>query len=376
MRIGIDFTAAARQGAGIGRFTRGLVRALLSLHPEHEFRLMVAGRGPSPFLQESLPDGTQAHYLPLSERTLSRMWHRLRVPLPVETFIGKVDLFHSPDFVLPPTLTRRTVLTVHDLSFLRVPECAQPSLEWYLRGAVPRSVRHAALLTADSESTRRDLNELLGVPLDRVVVVPGGVDGRFQRVTDADALRDVRRRYGLDRPCILYVGTIEPRKNLSRLIKAFALARTHGLDDHVLALCGKVGWLTEDIFQAAAESGLGDRVRFPGYVRDEDLPALYSAADVFAFPSLYEGFGLGPLEAMACGAPTLVSNVSSLPEVVADAAAQVDPTNVEAMAAALAALVTDSGLRARLAAAGPARAAQFTWEDAARGLLDAYESLA
>jgi glycosyltransferase involved in cell wall biosynthesis len=373
MRIGIDFTAAARQGAGIGRFTRDLILALLALDGDNEYRLAIAGREPSPYLTQAIPRTVRTIHLPLSERTLSRLWHRLRAPLPIELFLGRLDLFHSPDFVLPPVLHARAVLTVHDLSFLRVPECAEPTLAWYLRGTVPRSVRRADLLTADSECTRQDLHELMGVDLERIVVVPGGVEPRFHRVTDAAKLSAIRARYNLPWPFILAVGTIEPRKNYARLIHAFALAREQGLQEHRLVICGRKGWLTDGIFRAVEETGLREWVVFPGFVRDEDLPGLYSAADLFAMPSLYEGFGLPPLEAMACGTPTLVSEASSLPEVVGDAAIKVPPTDVEAMAAAIVSMLTDSALRARLSAAGPQQAAPFTWESAARKLLAAYQ---
>lgn len=376
MRIGIDFTAAARQGAGIGRFTRELIRALLALDAENDYVLAVAGREPSPYVGPTLQGRARVASIPLSERTVTRLWHRLRVPLPVELFVGRVDLFHSPDFVLPPTLAARKILTVHDLSFLRVPECAEPSLGWYLKGAVPRSVQRADLITADSECTRRDVHELLGVGLDRITVVHGGVDPRFRRLNDVAAQEAVRRRYGLYRPFVLSIGTLEPRKNYVRLIQAFALARRRGLTEHQLVICGRKGWLYEGIFKAVSESGLQPHVVFPGYIRDEDLPELYCAADLFAFPSLYEGFGLPPLEAMACGTPTIVSNASSLPEVVGDAALLVAPSDVEALSQAMYSVLTDSALRSRLAAAGPARAARFTWPEAARRLLAAYRTVA
>ncbi|GAB4506251.1 MAG: glycosyltransferase family 1 protein [Anaerolineales bacterium] len=373
MRIGIDYTSAARQSAGIGRFTRELIRAAMALDTGNEYRLLVAGR--QPIAEAHLPRtgrGFRLVQTPLSERNLVRLWHRLQIPLPVEVFLGRLDIFHSPDFVLPPVARAVKVLTIHDLSFLRVPECADPRLRWYLGQVVPRSVRRADFLLADSESTRRDLIELLGVPPDRVQVIYGGVDARFAPVEDAEALRRVRETYAGGRPFILAVGTLEPRKNYPTLIRAFAQARQAARLPHALIIVGRKGWVYEPIFAAVDELGLHDHVLFPGFVPDEELPVLYSAADVLVTPSFYEGFGLPALEAMACGTPVIVSDVSSLPEVVGDAGVRIDPRDEAGLAEAMVHVVQDSALRAALRAAGRERARRFTWDDAARELLAVY----
>lgn len=376
MRIGVDYTSAARQSAGIGRFTRELIRAALALDTDNEYRLLVAGR--QPIAAAHLPPPSRRCCLvqtPVSERNLVRLWHRLQVPLPVEVFLGRLDIFHSPDFVLPPVARAVKVLTIHDLSFLRVPECADPRLRWYLGQVVPRSVRRADFLLADSQSTRHDLIELLGVPPDRVQVIYGGVDARFAPVEEAETLRRVRNRYARGRPYILAVGTLEPRKNYPTLIRAFARAREEARLPHVLVIVGRKGWVYDPIFAAVDELSLHEDVLFPGFVPDEELPALYSAADVLVTPSFYEGFGLPALEAMACGAPVIVSDVSSLPEVVGDAGVRIDPRDEAGLADALLRVVQDSALRAALRAAGLERARQFTWEGAARELLSVYARL-
>ncbi len=376
MRIGVDYTSAARQSAGIGRFTRELIRAALSLDTDNEYRLLVAGR--QPIAEAHLPPpsrGCRLVQTPVSERNLVRLWHRLQVPLPVEVFLGRLDIFHSPDFVLPPVARAVKVLTIHDLSFLRVPECADPRLRWYLGQVVPRSVRRADFLLADSQSTRHDLIELLGVPPDRVQVIYGGVDARFAPVEDEETLRRVRDRYARGRPYILAVGTLEPRKNYPTLIRAFARAREEARLPHVLVIVGRKGWVYDPIFAAVDDLKLRDEVLFPGFVPDEELPALYSAADVLVTPSFYEGFGLPALEAMACGAPVIVSDVSSLPEVVGDAGVRIDPRDEAGLADALLRVIQDSALRAALRAAGLERARQFTWEGAARELLSVYARL-
>jgi len=373
MRIGIDYTSAARQSAGIGRFTREIIRRAMALDADNEYRLLVAGREPIPEAHlPPLDSRRKLAQLPLSERNLVRLWHRLRVPLPVELALGCLDIFHSPDFVLPPVARAAKILTIHDLSFLRVPECADPRLRWYLGEAVPRSVRRADFLLADSESTRQDLIELLDVPPERAQVIYGGVDPVFAPVEGDAALRAVREKYARGRPFILAVGTLEPRKNFPTLIRAFAQAREEAPLPHVLLIVGKKGWVYEPIFATVEELRLQEHVLFPGFVPDAELPALYSAADLLAMPSFYEGFGLPILEAMACGTPVVAAGVSSLPEVVGDAGLLVDPHDQESVAEAILRLVGDDGLRARLREAGFAQARKFTWDKAARELLAVY----
>ncbi len=374
MRIGIDYTAAIRQRAGIGRYTRGLIGALPALDEENSYRLFVAARG----AEGPIPTGRNfvARRAPLTDRETSLLWQRLRLPVPIELFLGRLDLFHSPDFVLPPVWHARTVLTVHDLTFLRVPQYAHPVLQQYLARVVPRSVHRADLILADSENTRRDVVELLGVPEERVRVIYPGVEARFQPVTAADVLAGVRQRYGLERPFILGLGTLEPRKNFSGLVEAFTRLLERRRLPHELAIAGGKGWLYEPIFERVRALGLDARVRFLGHVGDDDLPALYSLAACLAYPSFYEGFGIPPLEAMACGTPAVIARTSSLPEVGGEAALYVDPGDVESITDALDRVLHDEALRALLVAAGREHARRFTWEEAARALLDAYHSLA
>jgi len=379
MRIGIDYTAAVRQGAGIGRYTQQLVGALAELDTENEYVLLAAGAGirdaASRVRDATRRANVRGVILPVSDRTLSIIWHRLHLPLWVELACGPLDLFHSPDFTLPPVLRARTILTIHDLSFMRVPECAEPSLRAYLLQAVPASVRRADVVLADSECTRADLIDLLGVDPDRIEVVYAGVGQHFQRVTDDGVLRAVRTRYDLPERFILGLGTLQPRKNFQRLIEAYAIARGQFDSEIKLVIAGASGWMYDGIFRRVEELDLQDAVCFPGYVADEDLPALYSLADLFVFPSLYEGFGMPPLEAMACGTPVVTSNASSLPEVVDQAALTVDPLDVAALTGAMARLLTDRDLRENMIGRGADQARRFTWMRAAAKLLDVYRRL-
>jgi len=374
MRIGVDYTPAVRQGAGIGRYTRGLIGALAGLDRENSYSLFVAARGVDAGSVPKAPNW-RACLAPLTDRETSLLWQRLRLPVPMELFLGPMDLFHSPDFVLPPVLRARTVLTVHDLSFLRVPQYAHPVLRAYLERVVPRSVRRADLILADSENTQRDVVELLGVPEGRVRVIYPGVEARFRPIANETALAAVRARYGLERPFILGLGTLEPRKNWSGLIEAYGRLLERRRVPHDLVIVGGKGWLYEPIFQKVDELGLGERVRFVGRASDEDLPAIYSLAACLAYPSFYEGFGIPVIEAMACGTPVVTTPVSSLPEAGGGAALYVEPGDADALAEALEQAIGNEALRARLRTAGLAQAQRFTWEAAAAQLLAAYRAV-
>jgi glycosyltransferase involved in cell wall biosynthesis len=375
MRVGIDVTAAARQRAGIGRYTRELVEALLSFAAPTEapalgYTLFAATGGLSQQAWRPHPQpGVRVRTLPLSDEWLARLWHRARLPLPVELVTGPLDLFYSPDFVLPPTWPRtRTVLTVHDLSFLRYPQHYMPKLARYLGQVVPRSVARADRVLADSEATRADLIELMGVAPERVEVLYSGVAPRFRPQAEPGERERLRDRHGLaERPYILSVGTIQPRKNTVHLIRAFARMRSVTRRPEQLLIAGGRGWLYQEAVAEAARHG--DDVRILGFASDVDLPALYRGAALFAFPSFYEGFGLPVLEAMACGVPVVCSNASSLPEVAGDAALLVDPHDEAGLAQAMQRALEDEPLRREMVARGLEQAAQFTWERAARQLL-------
>ena len=392
MKIGIDYTSAATQGAGIGRYTRELMRALLALPSDNFYSFFYASRKRVDESKIQNPK-SEIQRLPFHDKWLMRVWQRLRIPIPVELIVGKVDLFHSPDFTLPPTLPGvPTLLTVHDLSFIRDPGSAWPSLRAFLNQAVPRSVKRATHVLADSQATKDDLIELFGTPSEKISVLYSGVDARFTPVRDQTEIDRVCAKYQLPRPFILSVGTLQPRKNYTRLIEAFAKAVKHpstplrSAQDAPtaqskdagwhLVITGGTGWLTEPIFEQVKRSGLEGRVHFPGFVDDADLPALYSAADLFAYVSLYEGFGLPLLEAMACGTPVIGSNTSSLPEVIGEAGLQVDPREVDGIAHAIQQMIDRPELREKSIELGLARAKLFTWDKAARQLLTIYDQVA
>lgn len=376
MRIAIDYTAAYEQGGGIGRYVRELTRALGNLSPRNQYRLFVSGATMS-----ELPDlpGQNFQWRPtrVTPQWWARLWHRARLPVPVEVFTGSVDIYHATDFTLPPTLPKtRTLLTVHDLSFVRVPESASPKLKAYLDVVVPRSVRRADHVLADSEATKADLIELYATPAEKVTVLLSGVDAHFRPITDDVALAAVRQKYRLPHgPYIFSVGTVQPRKNYARLIAATSAIRQNG-SDVSLVIAGGKGWLEDPIYRAIEEHDLAEHVHFIGFADDTDLPALYSASLVTALPSLYEGFGIPVLEAMACGSPVITSNLSSLPEVAGDAAIMVNPYDAEALAEALFQVFTDADLRTSLIQRGLSHAQNFSWHKSAQQLEQIYASLA
>ena len=377
-RIAIDYTAAINQNAGIGRFVRRLVHAVVDL--DHASSYLLVHAAPNAGMTAPFPDAPNVsrRALRLSERWLNVFWHRLQAPVPIDWLTGPIDIYHSPDFVLPPIQHAQSILTVHDLAFLLYPECADERLRGYLERTVPRSVARADFVLADSENTRNDVICLLGASPERVAVVPGGVDPSFRPVDDIAQQNALRRRLSLDDdvPFILFVGVIEPRKNLAGLIEAFAILKSRQTLPHKLLVVGRRGWLWEGIVERAERSPVSQDIVFAGFVPEEDLPTLYSAAQIFAFPSHYEGFGLPVLEAMACGTPVVASRASSLPEVVGDAGLQVDPDDPEQLAAALELLALNPNVRDDMRRRGLERVGQFTWQAAAARLLDVYHRMA
>lgn len=371
MRIGIDFTSASRERAGIGRYARELVRALARLDPANRYALFVPRDAYPDLLAYDWSENFALKRGPLTERYFATLWHRARIPLPIETFIGACEVLYSPDFLLPPTRARRTLVTVHDLSYVRLPDCFPKPLLNYLNRAVPRALDRADVILADADSTRQDLNEVYHIPLEKIRTLYSGVDARFRADTSGESNAAVQAlTHGA--PYLLAVSTIQPRKNYARLIQAFAKLVTEyqlPISNLQLIIAGGRGWMYEDILAAPERCGIRDRVLFPDYFSDADLPALYAGATLFVYPSLYEGFGLPIAEAMACGTPVVTSNASSLPEVAGDAALYFDPRDVDAMAAQIHLALSDSALRADLRAKGLAQAKKFSWDKSAKELL-------
>jgi glycosyltransferase involved in cell wall biosynthesis len=370
--IGFDYTPAFEQGGGIGRLVRDLAAALARLDTDTDYRLFVSGAS-----LEQLPRPLAPNFrwkpTPITPKWLARIWHRASLPLPIETFVGNVDLYHATDFVLPPTRAKtKTLLTVHDLSFVRVPDAASPSLKRYLDAVVPPSVKKAQHILADSQATKDDLINLYAVKEEKVTVLLSGISPRYTPVTSSQLVLTIRNKYNIDKaPYLFTIGTIQPRKNYSRCIRALKVLRDAGYD-LALVIAGGKGWLEDEMYKTLDETKLHDSVHLIGFADDQDIAALYSGAEAVLFPSLYEGFGFPVLEGMACGTPVITSNISSLPEVAGDAAIMINPYEVEAIADAVKRILEDSTLRSSMIEKGFAQAAKFTWEKSAKQLLQIY----
>jgi glycosyltransferase involved in cell wall biosynthesis len=300
------------------------------------------------------------------------LWEQTIVPAQVSRFAP--DVYHSPNYILPLAIRCPTVVTVHDLHFFDVSLHRRRS-HLYLSFLTTRAVRMATRVICVSDDTRDALVERFPEVAAKVRVVSEGVNERF-RPASQDEILGFRRRHGLNRPMVLFVGTVEPRKNIPRLVRAFSHAVTSGDLPHELVLVGGDGWKNDAVWAAIDSSSARERIRVLGYLDEAELRAAYSAADVFAFPSLGEGFGLPPIEAMACGTPTLTANTGAIPEIVGDAAWTVEPTDTEALSDALLRLLKSASERERLATAGRQRAAQFSWSAVAAATLEVYREVA
>ncbi len=288
---------------------------------------------------------------------------------------NKFDLYHATSYILPWFCRLPSVLTVHDLIALDHPGYCQNESAVYFGLCLPRSIKRASRIIAVSETVKQDIIRKFDIDARKITVVYHGVENAFKKITCSDTLDRIRLKYRLPEKFILFVGNLEPKKNLERLIAAFLLLKEKNHIPQQLVIVGKDGWKSSDVFKKIRESPLAGAIICTGYADREDLPALYSLADLFAFPSLYEGFGLPVLEAMACGTPVLISNRGALPEITGNIFPQVDADNVTDIAAGMHSCLTNESLRQKNIAHGLQRAKDFTWEAAARRTLTVYESM-
>jgi glycosyltransferase involved in cell wall biosynthesis len=375
MRILFDISPAVHRHAGLGRYAYELLSALLQFDRDNEYlgfyNQVGAGEHVDPPL-DRLPSHSIG--LPAKPWRMSVLLAQL-AHVPLDPWLPVCDLFHATDHLLPPLRRAGSVFTIHDLIFLHFPEYHLPLNRWYLSLMLPRFLRRADALIAVSENTKRDVVKLMQIPPDKITVIYEGVSPAYRPLDDSAALESVRAKYQLPAPYILYFATLEPRKNLLTLLDAYhaLLAREQAIPPLVVA--GRKGWLYQPMFARVRELGLEDRVHFTDWVDEQDAPVIMNAASVFVYPSLYEGFGLPPLEAMACGTPVICSNASSLPEVVGDGGLLFEPHDVGALANAIARVLADGELRTHLRARGIEQARKFSWERAARETLAVYQTV-
>ncbi len=354
--------------SGTGRYTTELARWLPSLAQD----LDVAVLWPAGLSQPNSTSETREAFLNREAANPLKRIYMDQVGIRKESAHIKADIVHYPASIGALLPASNAVVTVHDLSFLHESRWFRPGRAVYYRFAVGRSARLAKRVIADSKATANDLVEFLDIPEERIDVIPLGVDQAYHPPSP-EAIEAVRAKYDLPEQFFLFVGTLEPRKNLARLIAAWShIADTCPQD---LVLAGRNGWKVAPIMDAIADSPYSERIHQPGFIAPTDLPALMGAAETFVWPSLCEGFGLPPLEAMACGTPVLTSNVSSLPEVVGDAAYMANPYHVDDIAEGMLRLAEESPLRDTLRAKGLERAKFFSWRRTAEATLETYRAV-
>ncbi|SRR5690554_2508825 len=369
MTIYLDVSAAVNSRAGLGRYTRSLADALIT-----ELEIP-----PTLFYNRTSEASVPPNWRALPQRAFRMgykpwrmiVWQGQLLRMDFSKLVPGAAIFHATEHLLPPLRDVPTVLTIHDLIFKLFPEHHKKLNYYFLNAAVPLFVRRADAIIAVSQATKNDLMRHYGTPDNKITVVHEAAAPHFRVVPNSEVAR-VRAKYDLPERFLLSVGTIEPRKNLTRLVEA--LARLRKGDRHLqLVVVGSKGWMFDEFFAKIEELGMQGAVRMLGFVPDEDLPAVFRAATVYVMASVYEGAGLPLLEAMACGVPVVSSRESSLPELGADVPRYFNPHDVDNMTEVLRQVLEDEALRAHMAAQGPVRAGRFSWQRAARETLDVYE---
>jgi len=373
MRVGLDGYPLAEPRTGVGHYTLELARALALISPSDHFELV----SPAPFDSAALDELERAQLPNLRTTTpkaSSIRGHWWSIGLPLYTRRARFDLFHGTNFDVPLWQKRRSVVTIHDLSALLHPEKHRASLVRRARLRLPLVVRVADMIITPTESVRREVCRDFSVQPEKVIAIPSAARSSFKPLSFGETA-EVRKRLGVEDDFLLFVGTLEPRKNLLTLLKALAKILSQSSLRPQLVIAGGAGWLMDDSFAFIKKAGLSERLRFAGYLSDGDLRALYSSCRVFIYPSVYEGFGLPPLEAMACGAPVIAGKIPSLQETLGNAARLVEPLDVDALAGNIVEVLEDKRQRELLAAAGRTQAEKFSWEQTARLTLDVYRQL-
>jgi glycosyltransferase involved in cell wall biosynthesis len=361
----VSFSESYRN-AGVSRYTYRLIEGLARRPGDARYSVFVTAQDAA---RAGVFHSSTVQLVPAcwpTARPQQRIvWEQLALPGLLRRL--RADVFHSTVNVLPERLPCPSVVTIHDLAFLAYPQYFRPARRLYQRVFTARAARAATRVIAVSESTRRDIIARLGVAQEKVRVVYPAIDARFQPVADPALLAAFRREHDLPERFLLYLGTLEPRKNLLALLEAYATLRARDESAPPLVLAGAKGWYYQDLFARVRTLGLERAVTFAGYVRDEDQPLWYASAELFIYPSLFEGFGLPVVEALACGAPVVTTNVSSLPEAAGDVAMLADPHQPEALARAMQQVLSSAETRRQMAARGPAWASQFTIDRMAAG---------
>lgn len=371
MIIGIDATALPPQPVGAGNYIIQLIRALAELGEETHYIVFAQPHGRE-LIGLAEQDSLRFELVNEMQPAERLMWEQTRFPNLLRS--SGVDLLHSLHYTMPLHHPVKQVVTLHDMTYFLYPALHTFSKRHFFRAFIRLSGKRADALLADSESTRQDAIRLAGIPAGKITTTPLGVTAEFAPLEDTAVLRRVAEKYQLPERFILFVGLLEPRKNVITLLRAFQEERAQ-LQGRRLVIVGRKGWMYNQLQQIVDELNLGLDVHFTGYVDQADLPAVYNLADVFVYPSIYEGFGLPVLEAMACGTPVITTNVSSMPEITGDAGILVPPEDPSALGSALRSLLADPTRRQKVAKEGLERAATFTWRRTAQLTYAVYQRL-
>jgi glycosyltransferase involved in cell wall biosynthesis len=367
VRIAID--ARKLRDYGIGTYVRNLLRHLARIDSATDYVVICHQK------DRSITSELGPNFRAVLDESQGYSF-REQLTIPFDLRRERVDLFHAPHYVLPPLIPCRSVVTIHDCIHLRFPQYLPSRLAHaYARSSLWIATHRSSRVLTVSEASKRDILKFFHIPATKIDVIYNGIDERFWSSPAAEDVERIRERYQLDRRFVLYAGNIRPHKNLERLIEAFDMLKKQGFEDVKLLIIGDEISKYATLRRAVHRHKLHKHVRFFGFVSDQTLAVLYRLAAVFVFPSLYEGFGLPPLEAMASGTPVITSNVSSLPEVVGDAALLIDPYQPEAIAAAMERLLTDARLCESLRARGLVRAREFSWERSVRRVREIYDEV-
>lgn len=371
IRVGINASKCSDIHTGVGRYTSNLCRSIAKNKDGNAYYLYLPWHKSNSYKEDENGAQFKEKRMLLQNNTLRILWEQILLPIKIRR--DRLDLFHYTDHAM--SLVQRAhpiVITVHDIAYIRFPDLLNKSRQVYKKYILYSSIKKANVIIADSHSTKRDVIEFFNVDEKKVKVVHLGVESRYRPISSVE---DYRTKNNLPSKMILNIGTLEPRKNVVALIKAFKKLQEGGIKDYVLVIAGEKGWLYKKIFEEIKSSGVEQSIRLLGVVRDEDLPLLYNCADLFVYPSLYEGFGLPPLEAMACGVPVVTSNTSSLPEVVGNAGIMVEPHDINALTETMASVLKDKELRRRMSSDGLKRSKMFTWEKMVSEVLKIYNEV-
>lgn len=368
MKIGIDIRILSfhHNKAGIYQYVYNLVSNLLSVDAQNEYILLSTIRG---FRGD---EKISSHFVRRFSGRLSTLFLE-KLSVPVEVLIGKINIFHGPCFFIPRSLSSKSIVTIHDLLPFRHPEFLPVKWNNAVKKSTYASVKKADSIIAVSDYTKNEIMDLFKIPGERIRVIHNGISPIFKQVKDQSKINDVKAKYGVNGPYLLFVGNIEPKKNIEKLIRAFVMLRNETDYKYSLLIAGGKAWHYPKVRDLVRELQISNEIIFTDVVEDDELPHLYSGAELFVFPSLHEGFGIPVIEAMSCGTPVVTSNATSIPEIAGDAALLIDPSSESEIAEAMHKILSSSIIRGQLIKKGIERAKKFSWEKTSLETLKLYK---